>query len=238
MGKYISLAVSNSVSKAEWVQAYEETLRFLKIFPLAERRKVNVKGIDTICLIPTAEKEEPAWWLGKNAKRIGWTASGDYETMQTADDISLFRDFVQGDLFDQEAGDAMLGAIADCMDYSWEDPRFQKVRTTWGRTTSGKPYHIYLLAIACLLEARLGDKIFIYGDITRSQCLQATELINQYLDEPIQPPSRYIWMNQYNRRLAVCRTDVMKGLRGFRSVRKKNRRYMPACHLAKMRMNC
>ena len=52
--------------------------------------------------------------------------------MQTADDISLFRDFVQGDLFDQEAGDAMLGAIADCMDYSWEDPRFQKVRTTWG----------------------------------------------------------------------------------------------------------
>ncbi len=128
MGKYISLAVSNSVSKAEWVQAYEETLRFLKIFPLAERRKVNVKGIDTICLIPTAEKEEPAWWLGKNAKRIGWTASGDYETMQTADDISLFRDFVQGDLFDQEAGDAMLGAIADCMDYSWEDPRFQKVR--------------------------------------------------------------------------------------------------------------
>ena len=48
MGKYISLAVSNSVSKAEWVQAYEETLRFLKIFPLAERRKVNVKGIDTI----------------------------------------------------------------------------------------------------------------------------------------------------------------------------------------------
>ena len=45
MGKYISLAVSNSVSKAEWVQAYEETLRFLKIFPLAERRKVNVKGI-------------------------------------------------------------------------------------------------------------------------------------------------------------------------------------------------
>ena len=42
MGKYISLAVSNSVSKAEWVQAYEETLRFLKIFPLAERRKVNI----------------------------------------------------------------------------------------------------------------------------------------------------------------------------------------------------
>lgn len=185
-----------------------------------------MKGIDTICLIPTAEKEEPAWWLGKNAKRIGWTASGDYETMQTADDISLFRDFVQGDLFDQEAGDAMLGAIADCMDYSWEDPRFQKVRTTWGRTTSGKPYHIYLLAIACLLEARLGDKIFIYGDITRSQCLRATELINQYLDEPIQPPSR-------------CVPDsFVKGLRGFRSVRKKNRRYMPACYLAKMRMNC
>ena len=198
MGEYISLAVSNSVSTAEWVQAYEETLRFLKIFPLAERRKVNVKGIDTICLIPTAEKEEPAWWLGKNAKRIGWTASGDYETMQTADDISLFRDFVQGDLFDQEAGDAMLGAIADCMDYSWEDPRFQKVRTHGADNIWQTISHLSS-GDRCLLEARLGDKIFIYGDITRSQCLRATELINQYLDEPIQPPSRCVPDRFYER---------------------------------------
>lgn len=29
MGEYISLAVSNSVSKKEWIQAYEETLRFI-----------------------------------------------------------------------------------------------------------------------------------------------------------------------------------------------------------------
>ena len=190
MGEYISLAVSNSVSKKEWIQAYEETLRFIKIFQLAEGRWANVKGIDVYCLVPTTEKEEEtAWWLGKNARLIGWTASGDYETMQTANRISLFRNYVKGDLYDQEAGDAMLGAIADCMDYSRDDPRFRKVRTTWGRATYGKPYHIYLLAIACLLEARLGEKIFIYGDISRSQCLQATELINQYLDEPIQPPS-------------------------------------------------
>ena len=81
MGEYISLAVSNSVSKKEWIQAYEETLRFIKIFQLAEGRWANVKGIDVYCRGPTTEKEEEtAWWLGKNARLIGWTASGDYET--------------------------------------------------------------------------------------------------------------------------------------------------------------
>mgnify|MGYP007000003776 CR=1 FL=1 len=78
-------------------------------------------------------------------------------------------------------------------------PEISESKDTWGRTTSGKPYHIYLLAIACLLEVRLGDKIFIYGDITRSQCLQAIELINQYLDEPIHLPSRCVPARFYER---------------------------------------
>ena len=49
---------------------------------------------------------------------------------------------------------------------------------------------MYLLAIACLLEARLGEKAFVYGDITRGQCKEAVEIANKYLDVPICVPDR------------------------------------------------
>ena len=49
---------------------------------------------------------------------------------------------------------------------------------------------MYLLAIACLIEARLGEKAFVYGDITRGQCRRAVEMINQHLDTPIDMPAR------------------------------------------------
>lgn len=61
-----------------------------------------------------------------------------------------------------------MGALPAYMDYDWEEERFGC--TYWGAKTQGEPYHMYLLAIACLMEDRLGEKAFIYGDITQGQC--------------------------------------------------------------------
>ena len=58
MGIFIHMNISKSVTKREWKNVYEETLQFVKNFPLAERRKVTCKGIDTICLVPTVEREQ------------------------------------------------------------------------------------------------------------------------------------------------------------------------------------
>lgn len=45
-----------------------------------------------------------------------------------------------------------------------------------------------MVAIGCLIEERLGEKAFLYGDITRAQCVEAVKLANQCLKEPIGIP--------------------------------------------------
>lgn len=49
---------------------------------------------------------------------------------------------------------------------------------------------MYLLAIACLIEDRLGEKAFVYGDLTLGQCRKAVEMANSYLKKSICIPAR------------------------------------------------
>ena len=58
MGIFIHLEVSKSVTEEEWENVYEETLALVKACPLAERRKVPCRWIETICLVPTIERED------------------------------------------------------------------------------------------------------------------------------------------------------------------------------------
>ena len=121
--------------------------------------------------------------------RTGWSASGDYETLSTAERYFLPRDLVKDGRYDADAPDAMFSMIPSYLDYEWDDPRFQRCYELWGEKTQGKPYHMYLLAVACLIESRLGPKAFTYGDITRGQCRRAVELANEHLDKKIEMPA-------------------------------------------------
>ena len=85
MGISIHISISHSVTKEEWTAVYLETLRLVEVFPFAERRKVSVRGIDTICLIPTREREDQHRWNNEKI-RTGWFADGDYESLCTAED--------------------------------------------------------------------------------------------------------------------------------------------------------
>lgn len=198
MGIFIYLKVSTSVTKEEWEKVYEETLQLVNALPLAEKREVNINGIDTICLVPTEEREETYGWHGEN-RSVGWRTVGDYEYMCTAEDYYLPRDLVKDNEVEEDAGDAMRGAFPAYMDYDWDDPECNHTYGLWGNKTQGEPYHIYLLAIACLIEARLGTKAFIYGDITRGQCRKAVDIANNYLKEPIKVPDRCDMERLWNR---------------------------------------
>ena len=190
MGIFIHMSISKSVTVDEWKAVYEETLALAEALPFAERRKVVCNGIKTICLVPTVEHEE-TYGYNHEKSRIGWFAEGDYETMHTAEQYSLFRDFIKEDNVVEEAKDAMWGVFPAYLDsFSHEDVRCSQIFDIWGAKTQGEPYHMYLLAIACLIEARLGEKAFVYGDITRGQCKEAVEIANQYLDVPICVPDR------------------------------------------------
>lgn len=189
MGIFIHMSISKAVTKREWEKVYEETLQLVKAFPLAERRKVKCKGIDTICLVPTVERDQTYGWNNEKTRR-GWFADGDYETMHTAEEYSLYRELVQDNEVEIDAGDAMLGALPAYLGYDWDEPICSHSYDIWGAKTQGEPYHMYLLAIACLIEDRLGEKAFVYGDITRGQCKKAVELANQHLRKSIAVPDR------------------------------------------------
>lgn len=189
MGIFIHLCISKSVTQEQWEQVYEETLRLVKEFPLAEKRKVTVYGMDTYFMVPTREREETYYCPEKKTFRM-WTTIGDLDTLHTAEEYSLIRELVDESSYEPDAGDALLGALPAYISYEWDDDRFQHVYEMWGGKTQGEPYHIYLLAIAALIEARLGRKAFIYGDITRGQLKRAVELANQHLDVPIDVPDR------------------------------------------------
>lgn len=189
MGIFIRLSISKSVTKEEWKKVYEETLQLIKNFPFAERRKIKIHDIDTICLIRTEEQEDRDEW-NPNKTKIGWNTIGDYDNMHVAENYYLPRDIVEDNKAEPDAGDAMLQAISVYINFDLEDERFHHTYNIWGNKTQGEPYHIYLLAVAALIEARLGTKAFTYGDITRGQFKKAVEIANKYLNEPIDIPDR------------------------------------------------
>ena len=189
MGIYVHMSVSKTVTKREWEGVYEETLQLVKAFPLAEKREVNCRGVETICLVPTKEREIIYDWNDKE-KRIGWCTNGDYNTMHTAETYTLYRDMVSDDGVDENAGDALLDALPSYLTADWVDKIYYRSYSIWDNKTQGEPYHMYLLAIACLIESRLGEKAFVYGDITRGQCRKAVELANQHLEKTIDIPAR------------------------------------------------
>lgn len=189
MGIFINMEISKSVTKEEWEKVYNETLLLVDKLPFAERISKSIHGIDTICLVRTKERTEQYGW-NKEKSRTGWFADGDYTYMNTAEDHFLPRDLVEEDKVEPGAGDAILGNLAAYLDYGWNDDICSHTYGIWGAKTQGERYHMFLLAVACLIEARLGDKAFTHGDITRGQCRKAVEIVNKCLETPIEMPDR------------------------------------------------
>ena len=93
MGIFINLEISKSVTIEEWRAVYQETLQLVKAFPLSERLEIPVRGIPTICCVPTKERQESYGW-NKEKVRTGWFADGDYESLRVAETYFLPRDLV------------------------------------------------------------------------------------------------------------------------------------------------
>jgi len=189
MGIFINISISTAVTKEEWAGVYKETLRLVDALPFAEERTLPIRGIQTTCLTKTRERTDQVDWYDDRT-RTGWATDGDYVTLRGAERYFLPRDLVTDESYDPDAPDALLSRVPTILDYDWDDPRFQKYYRIWGAKTQGMPYHLYLLAIACLIVSRLGPKAYVYGDITKGQCRRAVELANAHLDEKIDIPDQ------------------------------------------------
>ena len=188
MGIFIHLAVSKAVTKEEWYKAYQESLILVKNLPFSELREINIHGVETACLVRSQESKEYSR-RNKEKAKYGWYADGNYDLIKTAETNYMPRDLVEADEFDPNAGDAMLSQLQYCLDDdNREDKKYQNAYELWSGKTQGGSYHMYLLAVGCLIEARLGHKAYISGDITRGQCKKAVEIANEYLEDPIEMP--------------------------------------------------
>lgn len=189
MGIYIFLDIARSVTREEWKKVYEETLELVAKFPLAEVKKVKCKETEVYCLTRTKERKETYGW-DREKTRIGWETCGDYDTLRRAEDYYVPRDLIGEDKIKKNVADAMMGAVYARLMNELDDSLSNQVYSIWGGKTQGEPYHMYLLAIACLIEYRLKEKAFVGGDITRGQCKKAVRMANQYLEKPIDIPDR------------------------------------------------
>lgn len=193
MGTYLYFALSKSVTQEEWERVYEESLYLAQKLNLADFTKINYKGVSPQCFCRVKEhqtsydeKEDPHW-----------CASADYSYMNEAEEFWLRRK-LKNEKDDKNAGPAILLALPFYTDYKEKDPIYNQVEFHWGNKTQGYIYHAYLLGIACMMETRLKEKVYIYGDITLEQCKIAIEIINQYAKEPVELPARCNFERLYN----------------------------------------
>lgn len=213
MGIYINLNVSMSVTAEAWKKVYEESLKLVEAFPLADIDKIDYAGEEVTCIVPAREQESESFW---GETRFGWAATGDYETRKMAEEYFFPRDLIKEAKVDTEAGDAMMGEVSAYSSLDYNDPRCCKVYSLWNSKTQGEPYHMYLLAIACMVEDRLGDKAYVHGDITRGQCKKAVIMANEYLENPIQIPARCDMNRLYERvnNLPLSKEEKLNVFRG------------------------
>lgn len=182
MGIFINLDVAYNVSDDEWEPVYEESLYLAKKFKLMDFHELELFGDQLYCGVPVEEQAE--------ADERFWSTIGDYETMGRAEYQRLYRKLGNYQS-EQETGkcyDPLLSIAPSQTMLDWEDERCRNCYSFWGNKTQGEAYHMYLLAIGCMIESRLNGKACVSGDITLGQCRKAVDLANQYLREPIGLP--------------------------------------------------
>ena len=197
MGIFVNLHVSKSVTKEEWASVYSESLEMIKKLPLAEwQDKKSIDGMKIPCLVRTKEHEFSYGWNNER-KNVGWEASGDYETLKTAEWHFFPRNLVTE--YNEAAGDAILASLPQCTNHDWEEDLCNQTYDIFGNKTQGEPYHMYLLAVCCMVESRLKFKAFVDGDITKGQLRKAVEIANSILKNPIDIPARCDASHLYDR---------------------------------------
>lgn len=200
MGIFLHLSISKSVTKEEWDAVYQESLELVDAFELCEARKVKVRGIETFCFVRTKERERIRYHDSDDVI-TWWNCIGDYDSMCCAENYFLPRELKRyyGDDDDNKtkrshiSKDPLSFIVRDKNDDAYDDDNDyyshgDSFYNLWGGKTQGELYHIYLLAIGCMIESRLGSKAYVYGDITRGQCVNAVEQANKFLKNKIDVP--------------------------------------------------
>lgn len=168
--------ISKTVTEEEWAPVYEEVKKLGVAFNLGFRKEIEISGIKTICFVPSEEVESETYL--DLEYREEYIIDGDLESYRIGERVTIPKNiaFNEKSIEDPIQQELMGERIPDeC-----------KSAVVFSVNTHGEPYHLYLTAIATLLEHRFKDKIYVYGDVDREDCKDAVILLKEVLDEDIE----------------------------------------------------
>ncbi|MDC3413865.1 hypothetical protein NC797_08755 [Aquibacillus sp. 3ASR75-11] len=220
MGVYVLMDIlPNKIGKEEWESVYEESLELIKAYPFMdstvdyETYRVPWKYVHR----PTEEEME----FGYKDFYLGWHVFGDYETMLSAESFGLFRNIeaYRKDITVKDGSDDILAELINLEVFYDEKNHHIPVGTAnvFDGKTQGFPYHIYILAIACLVESRFPKHAVVRGDVSIGQMKKAIDWANTILKKPIQLTERTN-NEKFLQRIIDIVQDDRTALRSFMSL--------------------
>lgn len=194
MGVYIFLDIMpNHIDKDEWEHVYEESLQLVHAYPfmdwVVDEKTYNT---DWIYADRTMETELDRDYF--TPPSMGWHILGDFHTMLAGESFFFMRDLEYYRRESKGSGNCndILGSSIKWKT-EWLDTSSSlhvNKSSVFDAKTQGYPYHIYLLAIACLIESRFPAHAMVTGDISIGQMKKAIDWANTILDKPIQLTER------------------------------------------------
>lgn len=187
MGVYIGLElVRGTISQQKWQETYMETLQLLNAYPFVDLKRKQVGYKELLIYARDLENDTD------NPDKRHWCVCGDMKSKKTGESFCLsynlhgnqFKSFsdehdAEGSLV-EDAGKDILKEIA--LDGN--------ASCIFNDKTQGRPYHIYVLGIAMLLETRLEPYVAVTGNITLGQAKKAKKWADAVLKEPVNIPVR------------------------------------------------
>ncbi|QGG48340.1 hypothetical protein [Heliorestis convoluta] len=177
MGIYINLNfMPHQITEDRWNRLYQETLELLQAYPFASIR-LEDKGRWQIAKYCRAKDEEV------HEKTRHWEVCGDLESLKIAESFRLAYNLDHYKSFTEES------QSSDILEELCKGFREQRnMASIFDSKTQGCPYHIYVLALAMLIETRLAPFASVHGDFTREQALKAKSWADEIVTKPLNMP--------------------------------------------------
>ncbi len=143
------------ISQQDWKSVYKETVILMQAYDFAELKEKNLFDTQIPVYVKSKEHEEPSRY---------WETCGDLgskkfaETFILYSDIKMYRDAAPST---NNETDILMNSESSVV--------------VFDSKTQGYPYHLYILAIAMLIESRFPKFASVSGDIDYLQCIKAKE---------------------------------------------------------------
>ncbi len=209
MGGYIRLEILPlEMEPVEWERVYEESLLLVGVYPFLDLL-VDEETYKVLWSYVDRSRERPLRQAGNG---LGWHVFGDEVSLQTGQSFELVRSLeMYRSRLPRGCGVKGTDVLAGLLEEEWLEPAAADAGggvVVFDGKTQGHPYHLYVLAIACLIESRFPGKAVVTGDVAWEQMRSAVGWANAILHRKIEASERCDANRLLNRIRPLVRNEV------------------------------